>query len=57
LLYVALDVGYITPVQFSSMMADAEEVSRVTGGLLAALDRGRQAAGSRRQPRSGEDNN
>ncbi len=50
LLYVALDVGYITPVQFNSMMADAEEVSRVTGGLLASLDRARNAGESRRRP-------
>ncbi|GAA5512987.1 hypothetical protein Dcar01_01711 [Deinococcus carri] len=38
-LYVALDVGYLTPDEFGSLMDLAEEVGRLTGGLRASLER------------------
>ena len=37
-LYVALDVGYLAPRHFGQLMADAEEVARVTGGLRASVE-------------------
>ncbi len=40
-LYVALDIGYINDNEFREMMACADEVSRVIGGLRASVDRRR----------------
>ena len=40
-LYVALDVGYIDQQQFNSLLADAEEVARIVGGLRIAVERQR----------------
>lgn len=42
LLYVALDAGYIDQQSFDGLMSRAREVSRVVGGLRAAV--GRQLA-------------
>jgi four helix bundle protein len=43
LLYVALDVGYLDSGTFEALVAQAEEVSRVVGGLRAAIARKRDA--------------
>jgi four helix bundle protein len=40
-LYVALDVSYITREQFQEVMALAEEVSRIIGGLRSAVGKQR----------------
>ena len=36
-LYVALDVGYVSPSEFEALLAQAEEVGRIIGGLRAAV--------------------
>lgn len=36
-LYVALDVGYMGPTVFAHLLAQAEEVGRVIGGLRATV--------------------
>jgi four helix bundle protein len=41
-LYVALDAGYIAPESFEQLLEQAEEVSRVVGGLRAAVERTRE---------------
>ena len=38
-LYVALDVGYISLPEFEGLLAQAEEVGRIIGGLRAAIRR------------------
>ena len=38
-LYVAMDIGYISGVEFAALMDTAVEVSRLVGGLRAALAR------------------
>lgn len=43
-LYVALDVGYVTQERFHVVQAQAEEVSRVVGGLRASVERQRNAS-------------
>jgi four helix bundle protein len=40
-LYIALDIGYLEQSQFDALMADAEEVARILGGLRAAVERQR----------------
>ena len=45
-LYVALDVAYIPPDAFDSLMADAVEVGKIIGGLRASVERQRM----RREP-------
>lgn len=40
-LYVAVDVGYLKQSEFESLLAQAEEVGRVIGGLRAAVGRQR----------------
>lgn len=42
-LYVAFDVGYLDEIQFNRLMALAEEVARIIGGLRAAVERNRDA--------------
>ena len=44
-LYVALDAGYFTEDVFDAMRSQAEEVSRITGGLRASLAQRRSASG------------
>ena len=44
-LYVALDVGYIEQSKFDVLMARAEEVTRIVGGLRAAVARQRKPEG------------
>ncbi|HSF30559.1 MAG TPA: four helix bundle protein [Candidatus Tectomicrobia bacterium] len=36
-LYVALDVGYLDQATFSQVLAKAEEVARIVGGLRSAV--------------------
>lgn len=40
-LYVALDVGYLDETAFGSLLAEAEEVGRIIGGLRASVQRRR----------------
>lgn len=40
-LYVAIDVGYINQSQFDELLAKAEEVGRIVGGLRAAVEKQR----------------
>jgi four helix bundle protein len=40
-LYVALDIGYINQQHFDQLLADAEEVARIVGGLRVAVERQR----------------
>ena len=42
-LYVAFDVGYLPEGQFNELMALAQEVSRIIGGLRAAVGRNRDS--------------
>ncbi len=37
-LYIALDVGYVVEQQFRDLMDQAEEVSRILGGLRVSLE-------------------
>ena len=41
LLYVALDAGYLDQERFQALLAHAEEVGRISGGLRAAVERQR----------------
>jgi four helix bundle protein len=41
-LYVAFDVGYLNQAQFDTLLADANEVARIVGGLRAAVERQRK---------------
>jgi four helix bundle protein len=41
-LYVALDAGYLDKGTFDRLMAHAEEVARIVGGLRASVDRQRK---------------
>jgi four helix bundle protein len=41
-LYVALDVGYLDQVAFEQLLAQAEEVGRIIGGLRASIDKQRR---------------
>lgn len=40
-LYIAFDVGYLTQFQFDELLAKAEEVGRIIGGLRAAVEKQR----------------
>jgi four helix bundle protein len=42
-LYIAMDVGYLPPPTFEKLVAMAEEVSRIVGGLRSAVARQRTA--------------
>ncbi len=42
-LYIALDVGYLGRSGFDRLLAQAEEVARIIGGLRASVQRQRQA--------------
>ena len=41
-LYVARDIGYLSSGDFDRLMAQAEEVGRVIGGLRASIERKRR---------------
>ena len=38
-LYIALDTGYLAQEEFDRLMAQAQEVSRIIGGLRASVER------------------
>jgi four helix bundle protein len=38
-LYVAFDVGYLNEANFLQLLAQAEEVGRVVGGLRASVEK------------------
>jgi four helix bundle protein len=40
-LYIACDVGYLDQTTFDQLLAQAEEVGRITGGLRASVERQR----------------
>src|SRR5258708_17864426 len=40
-LFVALDVGYLSETEFTLLLSQAEEVSRILGGLRASVARRR----------------
>jgi four helix bundle protein len=44
-LYVALDAGYLKQDVFDAMRSQAEEVSRIAGGLRASVAQRRSASG------------
>ncbi|MEP7327018.1 MAG: four helix bundle protein [Gemmatimonadota bacterium] len=48
-LYVALDAGYIEQAEFEALQKQAEEVSRIIGGLRSAVSRQRSRAKERPQ--------
>lgn len=41
-LYVAYDIGYLNQSTFAELMANAEEVGKIVGGLRAAVGRQRK---------------
>jgi four helix bundle protein len=51
-LYVAFDVGSLDKNQFENLMALAQEVARIVGGLRAAVERNRDAQKGRLSPQS-----
>ena len=51
-LYVAFDVGYLDEIQFKRLMALAQEVARIIGGLRAAVERNRNAQKGQPSPQS-----
>jgi four helix bundle protein len=42
-LYIALDAGYISPLEFENLMSQAQEVGRIVGGLRSAVEKQRNA--------------
>ncbi len=50
-LYVALDAGYLEQAAFDGLMADAEQVGRMVGGLRASAERRRDDERSSRAAR------
>jgi len=45
-LYVAFDIGYLMKSEFQRLLAQAEEVGRVVGGLRASVEKLRDERGS-----------
>ena len=41
-LYVALDVGYLNQTRFDQLLAQAEEVARIIGGLRSSVEKQRK---------------
>jgi len=46
-LYVALDIGYLDQIKFDQILARAEEVGRIIGGLRASIGKQRKQRGLR----------
>jgi len=44
-LYAALDSGYLDKTEFARLLQQAEEVARIVGGLLAAVQKQKESAG------------
>ncbi len=42
-LYIAFDIGYLNKLEFDRLMAHAEEVGKIIGGLRASVERQRDA--------------
>ena len=42
-LYVAFDVGYLDQAEFDQLLAQAEEVARIVGGLRVSVQKQRKA--------------
>lgn len=42
-LYVALDTGYIDQPDFNTLLSQAQEVSRIISGLIAAVSKNRKS--------------
>ena len=42
-IYVAFDAGHINQVVYSSLLAEAEEVGQIVGGLRASVERRRES--------------
>jgi four helix bundle protein len=40
-LYVALDIGYLSQIEFDALFKQAQELARVLGGLRASVERQR----------------
>jgi len=43
-LYIASDIGYLEQARFAQLLAQAEEVARIVGGLRASVQRQRNQA-------------
>ncbi|GIL12657.1 MAG: four helix bundle protein [Chloroflexota bacterium] len=41
-LYIAFDVGYLSPNEFQNLKTQAEEVARIIGGLRASVEKQRR---------------
>jgi four helix bundle protein len=46
-LYVAFDVGYLDQAKFDELLARAEEVGKILGGLRASVERQKQRSDSK----------
>jgi hypothetical protein len=44
-LYVAFDIGYLDQIKFNQILAQAEEVGRIIGGLRVSVGRQRKQRG------------
>jgi len=42
-LYIALDVGYLSQIEFEELFAQAEEVGKIVGGLRASIEKQRKS--------------
>jgi four helix bundle protein len=42
-LYVALDVGHLSQIEFEELFAQVEEVGKIVGGLRASLEKQRKS--------------
>ena len=42
-LYVALDVGYLSRIEFEELFVQAEEVGKIIGGLRASIEKQRKS--------------
>jgi four helix bundle protein len=47
-LYIALDIGYVGQAEFDGLLAQAEEVGRIIGGLRASIKRTPPTQGTKR---------
>jgi four helix bundle protein len=41
-LYIAHDIGYLTPLEFSELLNQTQEVGKILGGLRASVERQRK---------------
>ena len=45
-LYIAVDIGYLSEAEFKRLIALAEEVGKIIGGLRASVERSRSPQGT-----------